>query len=73
MNLKIKAIYSITELALMGNVGKRKLTNLLMAMDVNLIQYGNRKFICLTEIEARIPQLFESIRAASMLNDDDEY
>ena len=69
--LKPKAMYSIKELALAGRVGKVKLTNLFKSAGINILEYNGRKFVCLTELEDKVPQLFDSIRATTIICADD--
>ncbi len=65
--LEVQAVYSVVALARAANVTPYLLRRLLRVNGVTLLRVGRAIFVPLSEIEARIPPLWESIKAAEML------
>ena len=68
--LEVQAVYSVVALARAANVTPDLLRRLLRVNGVALLRVGRAIFVPLSEIEARIPPLWESIKAAEMLRRD---
>jgi len=65
--LEVQAVYSVAALARAANVTPHLLRRLLLANGVTFVRAGRATFVPLSEIEARIPPLWESIKAAEMV------
>jgi hypothetical protein len=65
--LEVQAVYSIAALARAANVTPHLLRRLLVANGVTFVRAGRAMLVPLSEIEARIPPLWESIKAAEMV------
>lgn len=58
-----KAVYSIAELASIGNVTRQSLGRLLRACGIEFVHAGRTALVPLSEIRKRIPPLWESLVA----------
>jgi hypothetical protein len=65
--LELRALYSIGELARFARVPTFKLRRVLKASGVVLLRSGRALYVPLSEIEAKIPPLWQSIAAAERL------
>jgi hypothetical protein len=59
-----RAVYSIAELASIGNVSRQSLGRLLDACGIEFVYAGRTALVPLSEIRRKIPPLWESILAA---------
>jgi hypothetical protein len=64
IDLPIKPFYSLSELARVCGVERRALRKLFHREGVELLGSGKLAFVSLSEIERKLPTLFEGIRAA---------
>jgi hypothetical protein len=62
--LAAQALYSIPALARVAGVTRYKLRRVLLAAGVRLIRAGRALYVPISEIEAKIPPLWQSIRGA---------
>jgi hypothetical protein len=60
----VRAVYSIAELASIGNVSRQSLGRLLEACGIEFVYAGRTALVPLSEIERKIPPLWESILAS---------
>ncbi len=65
--LPLQALYSVATLASSCGMGHRRMQRLLRSLDVELLRMGKYAFVPLTELEAKAPALWESIRAVQTL------
>ena len=65
--LPIQALYSVNQLAGAGGVPHRRLQRLLKLEEVRVLRVGRFLLVALTELEEKVPLLWESIRAAEAL------
>jgi predicted DNA-binding protein YlxM (UPF0122 family) len=66
-DLPIKPIYSLREIADACRVDRRALRKVLDRAGVEVFGGGKLAFVSLAEIERKVPQLFDGIRAAHAL------
>jgi hypothetical protein len=66
-SLGVQALYTIPALARVANVTRYLLRRLLLASGVPLLRSGRVLYVPLSEIEKRIPPLWESICAGEKL------
>jgi hypothetical protein len=60
-NLEVRALYSITLLARLANVTRQLLRRLHQSSGVQLVHIGRTALVPMSEIEKRIPLLWESL------------
>ena len=65
--LEVQALYSIAAIARVANVTPSLLRRVLRANGVELVRAGRAVLVPLSEIETKIPPLWESLKAAEML------
>jgi hypothetical protein len=65
--LQVQALYSVRALAQAANVTPQLMCRLLRAAHVETLRAQRATFVPLTELEAKLPQLWASIQAAEML------
>jgi|HubBroStandDraft_6_1064221.scaffolds.fasta_scaffold1327434_1 hypothetical protein len=65
--LEVQAIYSIPALARVANVTQQTLRRLLDRNGVDVVVAGRSRYVPLSEIQRKIPPLWESIKAAEAL------
>jgi hypothetical protein len=65
--LPVRAVYSIGELARAANVERRRLVRILEQADVCFVTTGRVRLVPLSEIERKVPPLWEGIKAAYAL------
>jgi hypothetical protein len=65
--LEVRALYTIAALARVANVTRYRLRRLLRANGVRLVRTGRALFVPLSEIEKRIPPLWESLCSAEKM------
>jgi len=65
--LEMQAFYSVAVLARAGNVHRDLLRRLLRANGVRLVRAGRSLFVPLSEIEAKLPRVWDSIKAVEAL------
>jgi hypothetical protein len=65
--LEVQAVYSVAALARVANVTPHLLRRVLRANDVVFVRAGRSVLVPLSEIESKIPPLWESIKAAEAL------
>jgi hypothetical protein len=70
IRLPIKPIYSLDELARGCNVPRRLLRKLLIVEGVEILGRHKLAFVSLSEIERKLPSLFDGIRVAHSLLED---
>jgi hypothetical protein len=63
----VQALYSIAALARAGNVDAHLLRRVLRANQLELLRNGRTLYVPLSEIQRKIPALWESLRAAEEL------
>jgi hypothetical protein len=61
VGLDVHAVYSVATLARLGNVTRHRLRRLLESNGVILIRGGRAVFVSLSEIQRKIPPLWESL------------
>lgn len=66
-SLEVQALYSVAVLARLGNVAPYLLRRVLRANDVTFVRSRRALFVPLTEIQRKIPPLWESICLASQM------
>jgi len=66
-SLEVQALYSIAALARIGNVSAPLLLRVLRANGVTFVRARRALFVPLTEIQRKIPPLWESLCAAAEL------
>lgn len=66
--LPLQPLYPMSELAHAMGISHRKLQMLLETEDVRVLRAGRFLFVPLTELEAKVPTLWESIRAVETLH-----
>jgi hypothetical protein len=67
IELPIKPVYSLTELARICCVERRVLRKLFARQGIEVIGGGKLSFVSLSEIEQKLPSLFEGMRVAHSL------
>jgi hypothetical protein len=67
IDLPIKPIYSLTELARSCAVERRVLRKLFAREGVEVLGSGKLSFVSLSEIERKLPTFFEGIKVAHSL------
>ena len=67
VNLPIKPLYSLTELARACGVDRRVLRTFFVREGVAILGEAKLSFISLSEIEQKLPSFFEGIKAAHAL------
>jgi hypothetical protein len=65
--LPIQALYPVSELARVMGVSHRRLQKLLETSEVYVMRAGRFLYVPLTELEEKVPPLWESIKAAESL------
>ena len=65
--LEVQALYSIPALARVANVTQQTLRRVLAKNGVEIIGSGRARYVPLSEIQQRIPALWESIKTAEAL------
>jgi hypothetical protein len=65
--LPIQALYPLSDLARAMGVSHRRLQNLLKTAEVRVIRAGRFLYVPLTELEDKVPPLWDSIKAAETL------
>lgn len=66
-SLEVQALYSVAVLARLGNVAPYLLRRVLRANGVTFVRSRRALFVPLTEIQRKIPPLWESICVASQM------
>jgi hypothetical protein len=67
--LPIQALYSIRQLALAVGVTHRRLQRLLREERVQVFRVGRFLLVPLTELEEKVPLLWDSVKSAEALRD----
>jgi len=62
--LPLRAAYSIGELARAARVDRRRLARVLEQADVTFLMSGRVRLVSLSELEGKVPTLWEGIKAA---------
>jgi hypothetical protein len=65
--LRIQALYPVSELARVMGVSHRRLQKLLESSEVYVMRAGRFLYVPLTELEEKVPPLWDSIKAAESL------
>jgi hypothetical protein len=65
--LRLKALYPVSELARAIGVSHRRLQKLLQIEEVRVYRVGRFLFVPLTELEEKVPPLWESIKAGEAM------
>jgi hypothetical protein len=65
--LRLHALYRVSELAKAVGVSHRRFQRLLRVQGVQLLRCGRFMYVPLSELEDKIPPLWDSIKAAEML------
>jgi hypothetical protein len=65
--LPIQALYSVSQLARAMGVTHRRLQKLLKIEEVQVFRVGRFLLVPLTELEEKVPPLWESVKAAESL------
>jgi hypothetical protein len=65
--LPIQALYSVRQLALAAGVTHRRLQRLLKVQEVQVFRVGRFLLVPLTEIEDKLPTLWDSMKVAEAL------
>jgi len=66
-SLPIQALYSVNQLAQAMGVTHRRLQRLLRIEEVEVFRVGRFLLVPLTELEEKVPRLWESVKAAESL------
>jgi hypothetical protein len=66
-SLPIQALYPMGELARAMGVSHRKLQKLLETEEVYVVRAGRFLYVPLTELEEKVPALWDSLKAAESL------
>ena len=66
-SLPIQALYPVSELARAMGISHRQLQKLLKTAEVCLMRAGRFLYVPLTELEEKVPPLWESLKAAESL------
>ena len=67
LTLRVKALYSIAELAKAAGISWYAMRRALLANNVTFLRAGRSVLVPLPEIEAHVPQLWEALVAAERL------
>jgi hypothetical protein len=67
IDLPIQALYPMSELARAIGLPHRQLQKLLQIEEVRVFRMGRFLFVPMTELEEKVPALWESIKAAESL------
>jgi hypothetical protein len=67
LDLPVRAIYTVGELARAGHVDRRKLMRLLVRSGVKPFRVGKFWLVSLSELEQKARPIWEGIKAAEML------
>ena len=70
IELPIKPMYSLAELARLCGVERRVLRKLFAREGIEILGHRRLSFVSLSEIERKLPSLFEGIRVAHSLLED---
>lgn len=70
IHLPIKPVYSLSELASACGIPRRLLRKLFARQGIEILGRHRLAFVSLSEIERKLPTLFEGIRAAHFLLED---
>jgi len=70
-DLPLRAAYSITELSRASRIHPRRLRRALEQAGVTFLPAGRVKLVSLSELERKVPSLWEGIKAACALGGDD--
>ena len=62
--LPLRAAYSIGELARAARVDRRRLARVLEEAEVTFLMSGRVRLVSLSELESKVPTLWEGIKAA---------
>jgi hypothetical protein len=65
--LRLQALYTVNALAEAAGVGRRRFHRLLRSVDVRFLRLGRLTFVTMTELETKVPELWESIQATETL------
>ena len=65
--LPLRALYSLATLARAMGISCRRTKKLLEASEVHVLRAGRCVYVPLSELEERVPELWESIKAAESL------
>jgi hypothetical protein len=65
--LEVRAVYSLPELARVANITADRMRRLLRASGVQMLRSGRNLLVPLSEIEQKIPPLWQSIQAIEMM------
>ena len=65
VSLEVRAFYSVPALARIGNASANRLRRLLRANGVTFISAGSALFVPLTEIQRKIPPLWDCLCLAA--------
>jgi excisionase family DNA binding protein len=65
--LPLRALYSVAELARAGGVERRKMRRLLQQAGVRVLRVGKLWCVSVSELEERVPTLWEGIRSVETL------
>ena len=65
--LEVQAVYSVAALARVANVTPHLLRRVLRANGVELVRAGRSLLVPLSEIESKIPPLWESLKAVEAM------
>jgi hypothetical protein len=66
-SLPVQALYSVAQLARAMGVTHRRLQRLLKIEEVQVFRVGRFLLVPLTELEEKVPPLWESVKAAESL------
>jgi hypothetical protein len=66
-SLPVRALYLLAELASASGLSERRFKSFLKLSDVEILRTGRYLYVPLTELEEKIPSLWESIKAAEAL------
>ena len=69
--LALRAIYTMSELAVAMGISRRRLKRLLRLSEVKVFSRGRLSYVPLSEIEAKLDVLWDSIRSAEQLRHED--
>jgi hypothetical protein len=66
-NIQLRAVYPLRELARAAGMDRRTLKGHLVRAGVSFLKTGTSLWVPISELELRVPALWESIKAAEMI------
>jgi len=67
-DLPLRAAYTVAELARASGIDRRRIQRILEQAEVSFLMSGSVRLVSLSEIELKVPSLWEGIKAAHTLS-----